>query len=221
MPIQAVLFDMDGVLIDSEPVYLDIIMQMYKEIGAPVSAAEHFESLGCKSEEWWRHILEKYAIDGCTPQALAAEEAARTLAYFYDDSQKKQYFPHLKQTLRALKEAGYRLAVASASPYPVIEKVLALGGIDTYFDAAVSSSDPDVKNGKPAPDVFLCAARRLGCAPESCIVVEDSSRGIAAAKAAGMRCLAFLSAPMPVDVSQADATFETYRDFLKVADKFI
>ena len=123
--------------------------------------------------------------------------------------------------VKQLKKEGFKLAVASSSPRKIINRVLEAANLNQTFDEIISAADGDVKRGKPEPDIFLKAAQKLESEPEECLVIEDSQTGLEAAKRAGMKTLAFLSAPVAISLDNADETFDNYSDFLKIVSEII
>lgn len=214
--INTVLFDMDGVIVDSEPINLRIIGDIYDEIGVDVPEDVHLSSLGVNSIEWWTFILNTYGNNNnYTPEELYDKERTRILKYMMNPETDKGYFENLAIVLRKLKEKGFKTAIASASHYDIINSILKQGNLEDYFDTVVSAIDPNVKRGKPEPDIFLYAANKLNALPEECIVIEDSERGLEAAKKANMKTAAFLSAPKPIKLDDADYIFDHYDQFFE------
>ena len=182
LKIAAVIFDMDGVLLDSEPLHDEVANALLAECGVTaVSAAAY---IGMTTRDSFTLICRELALPH-DPEELEARYTARVIPLL---RQHAAPLPGVPEVPRALKARGLRLAVASSSRLDVIEATLAGLGIRSLFDAVVSAAD--LPRGKPAPDVFLEAAQRLGVAPEACVVIEDSERGLQAALAAGMPCVA-------------------------------
>jgi HAD superfamily hydrolase (TIGR01509 family) len=178
----AVIFDMDGVLVDSEPLAMEAMRRVMARHGVRYTEADNEEFLGRTTPETCRVLRARHGI--------AAGEAE--LARHYLDLRialtraAPPAMPGVPAVLERLRAAGYRLALASsAEPEAVAATVEALG-IAHLLEAVVSGDQ--VPRGKPAPDIFLAAARRLGVAPGRCLVVEDTRNGLLAAKAAGMAC---------------------------------
>ncbi len=176
---QAVIFDLDGVLIESEQVWDEVRRGLATDAGRPWPPETTTALQGMSTQEWSRHLVEVVGVPG-PPERVAAEVINR-LADRYRDG--VPLLPGAVETVRAL--AGrWPLGVASSSPVRLIRLVLATAGVADLFGAAVSSEE--VPRGKPAPDVYLEAAARLGVEPARCVAVEDSSNGLRAAVAAGM-----------------------------------
>jgi HAD superfamily hydrolase (TIGR01509 family) len=181
--IEAVVFDLDGILIDSEHVWDEVRQQLAEERGGRWNDNASRDMMGMSSIEWSRYMRD---IVGLTeePEEISAEVVRRL-----EDRYRRELplIPGAEQAVERLA-ARWPLALASSSNRELIDLVLESSGLGRYFEASVSSEE--VARGKPAPDVFLEAARRLGVGPTSCAAVEDSENGILAAKAAGMRTIA-------------------------------
>jgi HAD superfamily hydrolase (TIGR01509 family) len=193
--IDAVVFDLDGVLLDSEQVWDDVREQLVRERGGTWTDAAQADMMGMSSPEWSRYMHESLGLRE-SPDELNAEVVRRLLERY------RERLPLLPGALEAVRRlaAEWPLALASSSNRPVIEAFLDAAGVRDLFAVTVSSEE--VARGKPAPDVFVEAVRRLGVAPERCAAIEDSANGIRAARAAGMRVVAIPNAhyPPPPDV---------------------
>ncbi|MEN3360742.1 MAG: hypothetical protein V7637_4724 [Mycobacteriales bacterium] len=187
---QAVIFDLDGVLIESEQVWDEVRRGLAIGAGRPWPPETTTALQGMSTGEWSRHLVEVVGVPG-SPEDVAAEVIRRVADRYRDGL---PLLPGAVDTVRAL--AGrWRLGVASSSPVTLIRLVLATAGVADLFGAAVSSEE--VPHGKPAPDVYLEAAARLGAEPPRCVAVEDSSNGLRAAVAAGMVLVAAPNAEYP------------------------
>ena len=180
---EAVIFDLDGVLVDSEQVWDEVRESLAHERGGRWHAHAQADMMGMSSLEWSRYMHDVIGLAD-TPEEIDEEVVARMLARYRDE------LPLISGAVAAVERmaADFRLAVASSSNRPLIETVLEVAGIAHLFEVSVSSEE--VARGKPAPDVYLEAARRLELAAGRCAAVEDSSSGIHSAHAAGMRVLA-------------------------------
>jgi HAD superfamily hydrolase (TIGR01509 family) len=181
--IDAVVFDLDGVLIDSEQVWDDVREELARERGGRWHERAQADMMGMSSTEWSRYMHDVIGLAE-PPEEINAEVVRRMEARY------AEHLPLVEGAVDAVKRlAGtFRLGLASSSNRPLIELVLKRAGLADLFEATVSSEE--VEQGKPAPDVFREAARRLGVAPERCAAIEDSGNGIRAAHAAGMRVIA-------------------------------
>jgi HAD superfamily hydrolase (TIGR01509 family) len=188
--IEAVVFDMDGVIVDSEQVWDDVRERLAKERGGRWHDRAQADMMGMSSPEWSRYMHDRIGLAE-SPQEISDEVVRRMLERYRDD------LPLLDGAVDAVRRlaAELRLAVASSSNRPLIEAVLAAADVADAFAVTVSSEE--VERGKPAPDVYLEAARRLGIPPERCAAIEDSSNGLRAAHSAGMRVVALPNAHYP------------------------
>ncbi len=186
----AVVFDLDGVLVDSETVWDDVREALVRERGGRWHERAQADMMGMSSPEWSRYMHEELELTE-SPQAINDEVVRRMLERYRDE------LPLIDGAVSAVERLAeaFPLALASSSNRPLIDAVLEGAGLGRHFAATVSSEE--VARGKPAPDVFLEAARRLGVEPERCAAIEDSSNGLRAAHAAEMRVIAVPNAHYP------------------------
>ena len=199
--IEAVVFDMDGVIVDSEQVWDDVREQLAKERGGRWHEGAQAAMMGMSSPEWSAYMHDEIGLRE-PPEQINDEVVRRMLGRYGEE------LPLLEGAVDAVRRlaAEFRLAVASSSNRSLIETVLREAAIADLFDAVVSSEE--VAAGKPAPDVYLEAARRLAVEPTRAAAIEDSSNGIRSAHAAGMRVIALPNAhypPAPDALALADA----------------
>ncbi|WAZ19806.1 HAD family phosphatase [Streptomyces cinnabarinus] len=191
----SVIFDLDGTLVDSEPNYYEAGRLTLAEHGVPdFSWAEHEAYVGISTLETVTDWKARYGLQASVEELLAAKNR-RYLALARAGT---RAYPQMRKFVELLAGEGVPMAVASGSSREAIEAVLAGTGLDAQLRTLVSADEVD--HGKPAPDVFLEAARRLGAEPANCVVLEDAAPGAVAAHAAGMRCIA-----IPYVAAQADA----------------
>jgi len=193
--IEAVIFDLDGVLVDTEHVWDDARRELARERGVPWPEDASRAMMGMSSLEWSRYLHEVVGLPE-SPEEISAQVVWRLQEIY------RRELPLFGGAVSAVERLAARcpLGLASSSNRELIDLVLELSDLAEYFKATVSSEE--VPRGKPAPDVYLEAARRLGVAPNRCAAVEDSENGIRSAKAAGMRVLAI---PNPVYPPADDA----------------
>jgi beta-phosphoglucomutase len=203
---RAVIFDMDGVIVDSEPHHKRAFYDVLRELGHSPSHGLKFEDYVGRSDfEMWVDFVAKHKPPQTVAELVAMKrqrviEVMRTVQPIFSG------LPDLVEKLAA----RCPLAVASGSEHPVIQTVLSLQGLRRFFAVVVSSAD--VKNGKPAPDIFLRAAELLQVPPRDCWVIEDSMPGVAAALAAGMRVIAITNTHPAEELGQATHVVETYQE---------
>jgi len=193
--IKAIVFDMDGVLIDSEPVWERVRRKFVADRGGRWAEDAQDRMMGMSTAEWSAYISADFGVR-LTP-AQVAEQVIAAMAAEY-----QAHLPLLPGAVDAVRELSARwpLAVASSAPRSLIEAVLDTSGLRPAFAAAVSSEE--VARGKPAPDVYLEATARLGVPASACAAVEDSSNGLRSAAAAG---LAVIAVPRPEYPPPAEA----------------
>ncbi len=184
MGIPGVIFDLDGTLVDSEPLYCEAGRRMLAARGVGgFGWEEHMGFVGVGTEETVRELRGRYGLGVPVERLLAELEG-----HYLELAGGAAPIAGAVALARALAERGHPLAVASGSSARAIGAVLAGTGLAALFPVTVSADE--VARGKPAPEVFTEAARRLGLAPADCVVVEDAPPGVLAASAAGMRCVA-------------------------------
>ena len=176
----AVIFDMDGVLADTEPINRHAHDLLLARRGLEMTDDDFEHLIGFSNDASWRWLIDRFDLGG-TPETLTAEYVEQLLPLLVAGCRPA---PGAVELVRSLADAGVPIAVASASARGAVDGVIAVLGLSDAFNVVVS--DADVRVGKPAPDIFLLAATRLGVEPSRCVVIEDSVNGIAAATAAGM-----------------------------------
>ncbi len=190
--IEAVIFDLDGVLLRSEEVWDEVRGRYVRERGGRYDAAAQRAMMGMSAPEWSRYIHEELGVPE-PPDTINAEVVRRMVERY---RRELPLLPGAREAVERLAER-WPLGLASSSNRSLIDAVLALAGLGRFFRATVSSEE--VARGKPAPDVYLEAARRLAVAPQRSVAVEDSQAGIRSAKAAGMRVVAIPNPSYPPD----------------------
>ncbi|KAF6560090.1 HAD family phosphatase [Paenibacillus sp. EKM202P] len=209
VPVKAVIFDMDGVLVDSEPIYFEVERSSFAHFGAPMTEEEHHTYVGVTLESMWRQVLDRHQLTNTLEEALAyhRKNVMQTITAY----EGLMAIDGLERWLDWLQEKGIPIAVASSSPRSLIDLIMEKTGLGRYFDIRITGEE--VSQGKPAPDIFLYAAELLGIAPDHCIVIEDSRNGVHAAKSAGMRCIGLHNPGSgQQDLSKADHRISSYDD---------
>ena len=212
-PIDAVVFDLDGVLIDSEPLHFEATRLVLGRYGVPYTEDDHREFLGCTFRDMDVALRRRYTltVDGAE---IFRQRAEALVPLYREHGTPMDGVPEVLEWLRA---AGHPIAVASSSAPEMIRIKLEVLGLSSFFAATVSGWD--VGRGKPAPDVFLEAARRLGQAPERCLAVEDSRNGMLAARAAGMACAVVpCAASLHQDFSEATILLPRLTDLIAILE---
>lgn len=194
--VRGAIFDLDGVLVDSEPNYFRSERVLLAEYGVDFTPEMKRPYIGMSTMEMLDDVVLRFGIAEPVGTLLSRKNAH----YLEIAAGGTPAYPQTRRLVELLHGAGYPLALASGSSPEVIDTVLAGAGLLRYFDVVVSAEA--VPRGKPAPDLFLEAARTLDIPPRECVVVEDSEYGVAAAAGAGMRCVAI---PYLFDAPLAEA----------------
>jgi HAD superfamily hydrolase (TIGR01509 family) len=202
----AIIFDMDGVIVDSEPRHEQAFREVFHELGYGENHGMDFTSYYGRSDRaLWIDFVRKHNPPHPI-EALVALKQGRFLEILKRD---KPIFEGLPDLLAKLARR-YRLGVASGSFHPVIDEVLAMKNLRRFFPVVVSVQD--VPQGKPAPDVFLRTAQLLGVAPAECCVIEDAPAGVTAALAAGMEVIAITNTLPAEKLAHATHVVDTYEE---------
>lgn len=197
--IDSVIFDMDGVLLDSIPQHREAFTEVFRENGVEISVDDFIEVSGMTTPDIIRNIAEKHGkrID---VERMSEEKDRKAIEKISADM---KIFDGVHEVIENLKSNGFRIGFASSSDRSVIGHFMEKGGLKGMFDSVVMGID--LHRSKPDPEVFLLAAERMGSKPETSAVVEDARNGIIAAKRAGMKCVAVRSDFIrPEDIRKAD-----------------
>jgi len=184
LKVKAIIFDIDGTLIDSLDVIAETLVEASKEIGYNIGSEDIKEFIGIPGKEIVKQLLK-----------ISDPQKIREVLEKWEEKQRKIYlkrvklYPKVKETLEYLKKRGFKLATATSLTSDKAKEILQIFSIKRYFDTCVAADD--VKEGKPSPHVFLEAAKRLNVKPEECIVVGDTEYNILAAKKAKMKVIMF------------------------------
>lgn len=186
MNIQAVIFDMDGVILDSEPQIIRAKQQVLHEYGIEQPEAYHYKFMGMSFKAIWQQIQQELALPA-TWETLLADYFTKYKALIQQEAQ--QPITGSIALIKALARAKFKLALASSSPLADVERTLKNFGITADFDVVLSGYT--LPHPKPAPDIFQLAMKQLDVAPENSVVIEDSLNGIHAGLAAGAQVIAY------------------------------
>jgi HAD superfamily hydrolase (TIGR01509 family) len=207
--LKAVIFDMDGVIIDSEPSHLKLENEMYKKLGIEVTGDEHHTFVGTTSQYMWEALKNKHKLSQSLEE-LVKHDRNIFFGYLNSDECEITLIDGVKDLIKELHDNGVNLAIASSSPLNVIEAIAKKFQIEEYFKVLVTGDY--VKQSKPEPDIFLFASEKLGINPENCLVIEDSHNGVLAAKKAGMKCVGINSGAGSQDISMADLVINSFKE---------
>jgi HAD superfamily hydrolase (TIGR01509 family) len=211
--IEAVVFDLDGVIVDSEHVWDATREALARERGGRWHEKAQQDMMGMSSLEWSRYMHERLGLKD-PPEEISAEVIRRLEATYREE------LPLIDGAPEAVARLAQRwpLGLASSSNRPIIDLVLELGSLHRFFKVTVSSEE--VARGKPSPDVYLEAARRLGADPSKTAAIEDSRNGILSARAAGMRVIAIPNKRFPPGeeaLAEVDVVIESISELVPAA----
>ncbi len=180
----AIIWDVDGTLVDTAELHFQAWAAIAKEHGQPFTRGDFAATFGRRNPE----IIQQLFGDRFAGPAMN-DLADRKEQLYRDEAAKgTDLLPGVRSLLIGLHEAGYKQAIGSSAPRANLDLILRLSGVERFFDAIIASED--TQRGKPDPQVFLLAAERLGVEPSRCLVMEDAVAGVQAAKAGGMKCVA-------------------------------
>lgn len=179
----AVIWDVDGTLVDTAELHFQAWLDFAREMGKPFTRADFAATFGWRNAE----ILPKLFGPGFSEDQLAEMGERKEVLYRQEARKGLELLPGVRSLLEGLKAAGFHQAIGSSAPRANLDLLQEVTATAPFFGAVVGSED--TQRGKPAPDVFLIAAERLGVAPGRCLVLEDAPAGVQAARAAGMKCI--------------------------------
>jgi beta-phosphoglucomutase family hydrolase len=207
--IETAIFDLDGVIIDSEPVHFKLEKQMFEELKIALPFEEHCSYVGMSSENMWETIVNKHNLSYCA-QDLVEKKHALYLEHLLEE--KDLYaIPGVIELIKELYKNNFKLMIASSSHAEVINAVLEKFNLSDFFAARVSGTE--LAHSKPHPEIFLKAAEVANCASRECVVIEDSENGVTAAKAAGMKCIGFLNPNSGAqNLNKADVIIKSFKE---------
>ncbi|MCD5001506.1 HAD-IA family hydrolase [Enterococcus saccharolyticus] len=210
--IDTIIFDMDGVLVDSEYTFLRSKTEMLHAEGHLKDESYQYQFMGTTAEFMWQTMKDELQLPRSVAEYIAEMNQRRAEIIAKDGV---RAISHVQEFVKKLAEAGFKLGVASSSRKSEIEANLTALGLRSYFAQLVSGEE--VVHSKPAPDVFLKAAELLESKPENCLVFEDTRNGSKAAKAAGMYCIGFANPQYPIQELVADEIINDFQEVI-VAD---
>jgi HAD superfamily hydrolase (TIGR01509 family) len=204
--LKAIIFDMDGVIIDSMPLHHQIEREMLREYGYDISEEEHNTFAGNTDYYMWSVMKERFNLEASVDELTAIKKEL-----FVENLDKVKLLDNFYDFMLAVYNEKYLLAMASSNTRKAIDKVMDIFSLSKYIKVSVSGEE--VEKGKPNPEIFLKAAKKLGVEPKNCLIIEDTFVGIQAAKAAGMKCIGFKNPNSgDQDLSGADLVVESFKE---------
>jgi beta-phosphoglucomutase family hydrolase len=209
--LEAVIWDMDGVIADTAPYHFQAWQEVFQKRGINFTTEDFKRNFGRRNDTIVRYALGKNA----SPDEVDVVATEKEENYRRRVAQNIKSLPGAIELIRALKEHGVKMAIASSAPMENIQLVTRGLAVNNYFQVIVWGRE--VTEGKPSPQAFLLAARRLEVEPRNCVVIEDAVAGVTAAKRAGMKCLAVTNSHPKKSLMEADLVVDTL-ETISVAD---
>lgn len=204
--IKAVIFDMDGVLVDTEPIMEKMMLQIFDELNIGISNETIRSYRGVSSQKCWSELKQKYFLPE-TVDYYVKERLNRGIEHFKIHG--VRLVDNVLNMLKVFKELSLKSALATSAAEERMKIILELTGIQDQFDTIISASS--VINSKPDPEIFLTASKQMSIKPEDCLVIEDSTNGVKAAKNGGMKCIGF-DQYGEQDLTEADIIINSFCD---------
>lgn len=206
--LKVVIFDMDGVIFDSEEFRYRVVKKIMNDYNIEMARKEYDLYVGGTLFNMWSDLKDKYSLD-MSVNDLIQRDKNSYYDYLLTNKDLVKSIKGIDALINKLTENGFYLAIASSSPMGVIKLIIDGCGLTGYFKMIVSGDD--IKNSKPDPEIFVTTARRIGVNCEECIVIEDSTNGVMAAKAAGMRIIGYINKNSGnQDLSKADIIIDSF-----------
>lgn len=204
---KAVILDMDGVIIDSEPLHQEIEKELLEELGGKMTRKDQQGFVGTTDHYMWSTVKERFNLTPTVDEMIASKKKR-----FMDQIDTITLIDGFKQVLDIFANEGYLIALASSNNRKAVDQIIKQFDLADYLEFAMSGED--VKEGKPHPEIFLKTAEAMKVDPAECLVIEDAKNGVEAAKAAGMKCIGFNHPHSgKQDLSKADLIIDDYKEF--------
>ncbi|MDN6161541.1 MAG: HAD-IA family hydrolase [Atopostipes sp.] len=204
---KAVILDMDGVIIDSEPLHQRVEEELIEELGGEMTAEDKEAFVGTTDHYMWSTFKERFNLEESVDEMISNKKER-----FMDQIDRISLVDGFKDTLNLLVDEGYLIALASSNNRRAVNQIIEQFNLENYLEFAMSGED--VENGKPNPEIFLKTAEAMKVSPKNCLVIEDAKNGVEAAKRAGMKCIGFDNPNSgKQDLSEADLIIDHFEDF--------
>ena len=213
---KAVIFDKDGVLVETFNLYFEAYLKTLSEIGIKITENDIAKRYGMKGPEIIKQILEEKGKN-MTDERIEQLANKKDKIYIETSEKKLKLLPGAKKLLTYLKKKKYKIGIASSASREIIDQMMKVTKIEKFIDASVDGFE--VKFSKPNPEIFLKCAKKLNVNPEDCVVIEDSVHGIKAAKGVGMKCIAVVTGQTTreeLEKTQPDWILNTLEEFNKI-----
>jgi len=206
--LNAVIFDMDGVLIDSEPIYIEIDKIMFKKYGLDSSKIDLEDYIGINLYEMWEDLINKNQLE-INDLDKIVEDHVTNFYLALKNNKELQLMPGILDWIKYFKENNIKMMLASSSYPLIVQHIYSRFNLDNYMCGYIDINE--IKNGKPAPDIFLQAAKMMKVNTDNCLIIEDSEHGVNAAYNAGIKSIAFQQrADARQNLAKADMIIEEF-----------
>lgn len=203
---KAIIFDMDGVIVDSEPLHFKVEKEIFEEFSGTFDPEFHKNFIGTPDITMWAAFKEQFNVDANIEHLLELK-----FDLFIQNLDQVPLIDGLEYLMSILSKEGYSLALASSNGRKVVDNIIEKFKLHRYLDFSISGDE--VTNGKPHPEIFLTVAKKFNIKPSECLVIEDSENGVKAAKAAGMKCIGYKNPNSgDHDLSIADLIISNYSE---------
>lgn len=180
---KGIIFDMDGVIVDSEPLHFQIEKEMLEELGGTMDEKEHASFVGTTDYKMWSVFKDRFNLEPSVEELVDIKKRR-----FAKNIDKIELVDNVSDLITTLYSEGYALGLASSNNKKTVHSIVHKFQLNKYFKVIISGEE--VSNGKPNPEIFIEAAKAMDLKPEECLVIEDATNGIIAANSAGMKCIA-------------------------------
>ncbi len=179
---KAIIFDMDGVIINSEPVHFEVEQELLEKLGGKMSKEAHVAFVGTTDHYMWSTLKERFNLEAAVEEIIEIKKEM-----FLERLDEIELMDNFKELMLSLYNEGYPMAIASSNNRKTVDKIVEKFGLSKYMKFIISGEE--VHKGKPDPEIFLTAAKKINVEAKHCLVIEDASNGVKAAKAAKMKCV--------------------------------
>lgn len=201
---KAIIFDMDGVIINSEPLHFEIEMGLLEELGGKISKEEYETFVGTTDYHMWSTFKDRFNLKPSVEELMNIKKER-----FIQNIQRIELVDNFKEFMLMIHNEKYSMALASSNNKMAVDSIIEKFGLRKYLKVAISGDD--VTNGKPDPEIFLKASEKMNIEPHECLVIEDAANGVTAAKAAGMKCIGLQNKNSGnQDLSEADLVVNNF-----------
>jgi HAD superfamily hydrolase (TIGR01509 family) len=204
--LKAIIFDMDGVIIDSEPLHFKLEKELLEELGGKINKKEHEAFVGTTDYYMWKTFKGKFNLKYSVEEMIKIKKER-----FIENIHKIELVDNFYEFMLKMYEEGFLMGLASSNNKNAVDAIVKKFQLDKYLKFIISGEE--VSKGKPNPEIFLTAAKKMNVKPSECLVIEDATNGITAAKSAGMKCIGLKSSNSGnQDLSKADLVINNFNE---------